>query len=184
MQLKKILSYNVYGDNTDDSYRYVCNLLAQTTDPESAEPGMLDCGGMHTYTSPLRRATSCIDSKTAASFTLLPELWEIPFDLTHYCSESAFTLFKGTAVRQAFIRAFVVDDLLIPHSVLEEEFKTIIELQNKPEDTLIISHTFRLAGLLAYIQIGHDLFTHPESITEFIKPDEKILDFGESILLL
>ena len=183
MQLKKILSYDVYGD-TANSYEYVADLLAGRSDPQTKEPGGIDCGHLTVYTSPLRRATGCINTTTAKKLETLFALREIPFDIKKYCSESAFSLFKATAVRQAFIRAFMANDLLIPHQVLQQELELVLALKARPEEILVISHTFRIRCLEAYEQIGADLFKNPVRIGEFIQPENKIMDFGESVLLL
>lgn len=184
MQLKKILSYNVYGDSSAPSYHYVTDLLAGLIDPETNEPNGINCGHMTVYSSPLRRAIGCIDTETATSLKTLFALREIPFDLKKYCSQSAFALFKGTAVRQAFVRSFMANDLLIPHQVLREELELVLALKAESEEILVISHTFRICCLMAYEQIGVDLFKNPVRIGEFIQPDQKIMDFGESVLLL
>lgn len=183
MQLKKILSYNVYGDTTD-SYQYVTDLLAGRIDPVTNEPSGIDCGQMTVYSSPLRRATGCINTPTAKNLKTLFALREIPFDLQKYCSQSAFNLFKGTAVRQAFVRSFVANNLLIPHQVLREELELVLALKKDPNEILAISHTFRIRCLMAYEQIGQDLFKNPVRIGEFIQPENKIMDFGESVLIL
>ena len=184
MQLKKILSYNVYGDSRATGYHYVTDLLAGISDPETNEPNGIDCGQMTVYSSPLRRAVGCINTETAASLKTLFALREIPFDLKKYCSQSAFDLFKGTAVRQAFVRSFIANNLLVPHQVLREELELVLALKNESKEVLAISHTFRICCLMAYEQIGTDLFKNPVRIGEFIQPDQKIMDFGESVLLL
>lgn len=184
MEIRKILSYNIYGDaQGKERYRRVCDLLAQRIDPTTNEPGMLHCSESVTYTSPRLRATSCIDIGSVLSLTELNALNEIPFALEQYCSEADFLQDRSTAVRRAFLRAFVENGLAITHTQLREELISIVNLKRDTPSPLCISHTFRMKLIAIYSEIGDILFTNPESLYTHIDPKNHMYDFGESIYI-
>jgi hypothetical protein len=183
MQFQKILSYDVYGVGAKPSYEHVCTLLAQEINPPSLESGKLNCRKCLVYCSALNRAFSCLDISTTGKVILLPALNEIPFSLAKYVTKKGFEISGSTAVRRAFIEAFVANDLNISHQELQRQLLEIIDLHKREPEALAVSHTFRLKLIQIYTQIGDELFNKPISIRDFIKQEVKILDFGETVII-
>lgn len=180
MEIIKILPYDVYGGDVS-KYKYVCDLLMQTIDPVSLEPGKLNCRNLYVYTSPRRRAITCINVDTAKSIIINESLNEIPFSLRRYCSEENFIQYGSVAVRKAFNDSFVNDDLGISHQKLQYEIKEILHLHEVSRPVLCVSHTFRMKCIEVYNQIGDRMFKEPGQIRKFINPKKHLFHFGEEI---
>jgi len=181
MQVQKILSYDVYGESTGNSYQYVCDLLTQDIDPPSREPNNLNCRGYLVYTSSLKRAVGCIDNDTSKDVIIKKALNEIPFSLEKYCTKELFKDEGGFAVRSAFVTAFIEDNLDVTREQLQREIIEVLALGIGEEQIMLLTHTFRMKLIEVYGQIGSELFTNPGCIKNFIKPETKLFEFGEII---
>lgn len=182
MHIKKILTYDVYAETTGtDRYKRVCNLLNQIIDPDTLKPDSIECNEKHVLISSRKRALSCTKKDSASSISVSPELNEIAFPLQEFCSEEDFLKGGSTAVREAFVQAFIKDKLETSHKKLQLELRNIVTLSKQMEQTLCISHTFRMKLLEIYANIGDDLFQNPTIIKEHIDCKKHLYDFGEII---
>ncbi len=158
-------------------YDYTRHLLLQEINPVSHEQGVLDCEDLHTVSSPLLRATTCIDMATTQSIESLLAVSEIPFDLSLCVSREEFAIAPSQSVRAAFIELFCTDALAISHDELRNRFNQV--LLRRQEQLCVVSHTFFIKTMLVYDMLGDSLFTEPEQIRRYIKPHEKIMSWGE-----
>lgn len=182
MYIKKILAYDVYAQTTGTAcYEHVIKLLNQSIDPETLQPNSIDCNQQVVFTSPRKRATSCIKEDSASAISLSPELNEIAFSLQEFCTEENFLKGGSTAVREAFVQAFIEDKLETSHEQLQTELESILALSKQEESRLCISHTFRMKLLEIYANIGDNLFQNPTTIKEHIDYKKHLYEFGEII---
>lgn len=182
MYIKKILAYDVYAQTTGTArYEHVIKLLNQSIDPKTLQPNSIECSQRVVLTSPRKRATSCIKKDSASPISISPELNEIAFSLQEFCTEENFLKGGSTAVREAFVQAFIEDKLETSHKKLQMELKNIVTLSKQARQPLCISHTFRMKLIEIYANIGDDLFQNPTIITEHIDCEKHLYDFGEVI---
>lgn len=182
MVIQKILSYDIYaGTYGPDRYKHVCNLLMQTVDPNTLLPDTLDCRDQIVLTSPRPRATACIKISSAKSVTEISELNEIIFQLNIFCNEESFLKSGSSAVRSAFIEAFIANKLGVLHTQLQGELDFILNLSRQRNPPLCISHTFRMKLIEIYSHIGAELFINPNIIRQYINPERHLYTFEETI---
>mgnify|MGYP006969352015 FL=1 len=182
MMIQKILPYDLYANTTGTArYHRVGNILNQTLDPDSQHPRALDCNTQPVYTSTLKRAHTCIDTDTTTSITHLESLNEITFDLHRFCNEVHFLQVGSTAVRSAFVEAFVSNQLALSHTQLRSELIEILSLSHHTEPPLCLSHTFRMKLISVYSDIGDELFDTPTSIVKHLDTTKHLYKFGEMI---
>ncbi len=182
MYIQKILEYDVYVKTTGTArYQHVLKLLNQSIDPETLHPNSLDCGQQATLTSPRKRAISCIKKDSTLSISVSPALNEIAFSLQDFCSEKDFLTDGSTAVRRAFVQAFIENKLKISHQQLQKELEGILALSTQVAPPLSISHTFRIKLLELYARIGNTLFQDPTTISNHIDCKKHFYEFGEII---
>lgn len=182
MRIQKILAYDVYANTTGTTrYQRVLNLLNQTIDPATLLPNSLDCSQQTVFTSPRKRAVTCINSDSASSVTEHQELNEIAFSLQEFCSEEDFLKNGSDAVRRAFVQAFIENKLSISHKQLQIELESVFELNKQANPPLCISHTFRMKLLEIYANVGNDLFQNPVIIKDFTDSSKHMYEFGEII---
>ncbi len=182
MTIQKILDYDIYaGTSGTARYLRVCSLLNQTIDPDTLYPDTLDCFGQSVLTSPRKRAQNCIKKSSAKSITPSLALNEIAFELKEFCTEENFLQHGSTAVRAAFVQAFIMNRLAIPHTQLQSELKEILAVTHQSEITLRISHTFRIKMIEIYSIIGDELFNNPSLIKDYLDTEKHLFAFGEKI---
>jgi hypothetical protein len=182
MHIKKILAYDVYAKTIGTvRYQYVSKLLNQSVDPETLLLNSLDCSQQAVFTSPQKRAVSCIKKDSTSSISTYPALNEIAFSLQEFCNEKDFLRDGSSAVRKAFVQAFIEDKLHTSHEVLQTELASIFELSKQAKPPLCISHTFRMKLLEIYANIGKSLFQNPAIIQKYIDYNKHLYEFGEII---
>lgn len=182
MIIQKILSYDIYeGTTGTDRYNRICNILMQTLDPDTLFPDTLDCRDQTVFTSPRPRAVNCLKISSTKSVAEISELNEITFKLNNFCSEQSFLKHGSSAVRSAFIEAFMANKLGTSHSQLQRELDFVLELSRQSNAPICISHTFRMKLIQIYSQIGNELFNNPSVIEKYINPEKHIYTFGETL---
>lgn len=182
MYIKKILTYDVYAQTTGTArYLHVLKLLNQSIDPETLLPNSMDCSQQTVFSSPRKRALSCIKKDSTSSISVYPALNEITFSLQEFCNEENFLRDGSSAVRKAFVQAFTENKLGTSHKQLQLELESVLKLSNQTEPPLCISHTFRMKLLEIYAHIGENLFQNPETIKEHIDCNKHLYEFGEII---
>lgn len=178
----KILSYELRPTG-QDVYDYLRALGRQEVDPSSLELGQLHPDAKIVYHSPLRRAIKCLAKD--ANYRLINDqrLREIPFDLDELCGRSAWEQEGSVAVRRGFVRSFIADTLPVSRQSLGEETRTFLEIldaHSQDEPVAVVSHSFRLKLIQAYLETGDQIEQEPDRLARFISPDKKTFAFGES----
>lgn len=179
----KILNYELYVDDPSvDEFERVCQILSQKTDPRSLSPQELPVGPGKVLSSNMRRAKECLDIKPETEIDYRDDLRELAFDLSKFCSREDYTSHKSDAVREAFVKAFVSDQLELPRSEIQKQIEGLLK-EVQETDATIISHTFRMKLIEIYLEIGEDLFKEPELLAEHLDTKKKIYEFGHSFNL-
>lgn len=177
----KIAAYDT-GKNRTDSYTYAYNLLRLELDPPSDAPHTLHCDkATHILSSPLLRAKQSIPEKFIEISTFLDSLREIPFDLTKFVTEVEYIEKGSTAVRTAFATAFCADELNISLANLKKEVEQLLEQAvelAETENVYIVSHSFRMKLLEAYIKSQGQIFAKPELIYGYLSLAQKTYESG------
>ena len=184
MTIQKILAYDLYSNTTGSArYQRVCAVLEQSIEPLTLQPDTLDCGHQPVLCSPRARARFCLDTSTATSVTITPELNELAFSLADFCSEEQFLARGSSAVRHAFTQAFIADQLSLSHEQLKTELDFILSFKHQPRPPLGISHTFRMKLLEIYAAVGAELFDQPASIEKHLDTQHHLYAFGHILEL-
>lgn len=181
VQFIKIGPYETQPANTD-IFDYITELCAQRINPPSIKPQGLVVKADHVFHSPLRRAVESFLLKDNALYFPLQELKEIPFEFGALCTRQEWYKYGSSSVRRTFKQGFISDALLIPRSTILNEVELVIEScrQVVLEKTVsVISHSFRLKVIQAYLETNGRIVRNPESINEFIKDEERTFDFGQ-----
>jgi hypothetical protein len=184
MQIKctKILKYNLYPKATPlENFEYINKVLDQSIDPPSTQAKSLILDSDVILCSTLNRARECL--KTSSKVLYMPELKEIPMDLSSVCTLADWSKKNSAIVRQKFKEAFIKDELAISRKQLRQEADKIFEACNNYKSVTIVSHTFRLILLKAIYETKGKIISNPELIHNYIDNNKHILDFGESFYL-
>ena len=176
----KILAYELRPLGKD-IYEYVAGVASQQIDPPSLQKsGLVPVASVVLY-SPLKRALECLSKQSGAEYISMNELAEIPFDLRKMCTEEEWNTQGSVLVRRKFKEMFVTDTLSIPRVQIFREVKAVIAQCKEygTKDIQVVSHSFRLKIIQAFIATKGDIEKHPERIGEFIADDVKTFDFGK-----
>ncbi len=183
----KILKYELYPKQLSqaETFRYITDILTQTKDPASTATQKITFTKGTVFSSPLRRAQESIKIEGDAKNQILPELREIPFDITKDCSEIEWEQKGSTLIRILFKKLFIEDRLLISRQKIFDEIRTVLTkcLAQKKQDITIISHSFRLKIIETYIKTKGELEKNPELIHQYLFDDKKTFGFGEGFLV-
>jgi len=176
----KILSYRLEPE-AGDVFEYLSGLLSQRIDPLSAEQGGLKLSEPVVLHSTLCRAAGCISRNKSIEYIGLVDLNEIAFDLEKLCGKSAWTKEKSVAVRRQFKEGFVQDRLLLSRrEIFDGVRRVLLHCQNKSGigSIAVVSHSFRLAIIEAYIMTRGLIETEPSLIHNYISDNRKRYEFG------
>jgi hypothetical protein len=175
----KILQYQT-RPSSGDVFSYVADLAAGKIDPDTLAPGELIFEEKRVFCSPLRRAVNCLKIDQSIQYAVLSELREIPFNLTKSIHREDWEQLGSKIVRKKFKESFVNDSLLLSRAKISKEINNILSiiLAHK-EPQALVSHSFRLKIIEAFLKTDGQLFQNPELIHSFIKDEEKTYDFGE-----
>lgn len=113
-------------------------------------------------------------------------LREIPFSLANMVTEEEFEDKNGGSrlVRVRFVDQFVEDRLLQPRTQIEDNVCCLLaEIDKFSKDVIIISHSFFLKILQAYVS-GSDVFSNPGELANFIDADKKTFPFGGGFVFI
>lgn len=110
----------------------------------------------------------------------LNELAEIKFILEDLLTEEEYNLHGSPLVRERFVSAFIQDKLPESRQQIERSVKSVFEsvLAQSTGEYLLISHSFKMKIIEAYIH-EKGLFSNPELLKDFIKPQEKTYPFTQ-----
>ena len=182
MKLKvfKILKYELTPSHLD-TYDYLCDLTSQRLNPSSLEKKQMKLIENVILCSNLNRAVDCIERDDNTPLNLLNE---IPFELSVLCTRDEWINRGSSVVRERFKEAFINDALLIKRSLIFEQIEDLIKIcKTIDSEIAIVSHSFRIKLIEAYIKTQGEIKNNPELINQFIFDEIKTLDFGSSIIL-
>ncbi len=185
----KIAKYDTkYFDESISNYKFLCDLTLQKTDVESLEKNSLKFETDVVLHSGLDRAKSCIHKVDGENeFIEMKELNEVKFDMGKMCTEGEWKNKGSKIVREKFIEFFIHDKLEISLVNLEGEIKIILEkigeIIRLGKSVSILSHSFKLKILEAYIKSDFKLFENRNLIKDYIFSDKKTYEFGEGFEL-
>jgi hypothetical protein len=181
---RKILEYELYPTNQKiKKFGYICDVLNQNIDPPTKQPENLQISTGVVFCSSLRRAKECVAVQSGTRVWYIPEIAEIPFELSQFCLQSEWDQLGSIAVRKYFKKAFVQDELLIPRKSIEKQVLKVTKLIQEYCVSDLISHTFRIIIMRAYYETGGRIFKNPNLIHRYIFDNRRILNFGESFEL-
>ncbi len=178
----KIKKYQLQPLLPEGEFEYISKVLNQTHDPSSLEPKSLKCVESIILHSPLKRCLECMDYSTSAQAIEMSELREIPFDIKGKITEEEWEEKRSDAVREAFVNSFIEDTLMISRKDLKAEIEKVLSMCKKMAKTKnieVISHSFRLKVIEAYIKTNGRVFNNVQLIREFVPLKQKTYEFGE-----
>jgi hypothetical protein len=183
----KILEYELYPKQLSraEVFQYICNVLVQTINPRNTTSQKIIIKKGILFSSPLRRAQECIQTESIVTSQILPELREIPFDITKDCTKTEWEQKGSTLIRTLFKKLFIEDRLLVSRKKIFDEIRTVFAkcLTQRNQDITIISHSFRLKIIEAFIKTKGEVEKNPELIHQYIFDDKKTFGFGEGFLV-
>ncbi|MDO8451572.1 MAG: hypothetical protein Q7S76_01760 [bacterium] len=177
----KIASYELRPKDRN-VFEYLTDVASQVVDPPPLEPGGLSLAADIVFHSTLRRATESIRRLPAVEYIPRVELKEVVFDMRTFCNEATWSREGSVAVRRGFKAAFIADTLSVPRTQLFEEIRSVL-LDAK--DTcqrgrvVVVSHSFRLKLIEAYLRTQGRVVSNPELIHEYINDSGKTYSFEE-----
>jgi hypothetical protein len=175
----KIAPYELRPDH-QDIFEYLREVGLQTIDPSSLAARSIQATSKIIYCSPLRRAIESVSVNSSQKLVTSELLKEIPFDLGKLCSREEHSIYKSIIVRKRFKESFIHDTLPISHQTIFLELKMLLnQARAEDQDVTIISHSFRLKILEAYIKSGGRLEHEPGLIEQYLFDDQKTFDFRE-----
>ena len=185
IQFIKILRYETKPPS-GDVFDYLCGVTTQHIDPPTASFGELMLNADVIFHSNLRRAKECIHIAPSIKYIASSFLNEVPFDLRDICPREEWEHEGSVAVRRKFKQAFIEDGLLIKRSELFREIEMTVAACRREEKTskvAIVSHSFRLKLIEAFLVTGGDIRENPLLIHRFIHDEKKTYEFGGGFTL-
>lgn len=179
VHFRKILDYP-RTPPAGDEFAYLRAITKQTIDPPTLHPHGLKMRDTVVYASPMRRSRGCIATRPDVRVFFLDELTEIPFDLAALCTRTEWMAHKSSVVRERFVDAFVRDMLLIPRATILNEVESVLLFLQKRQErsATVVSHSFRLKVIEAYIKTHGALATNPTLLGTSIHADTPTYAFG------
>lgn len=161
-------------------FQYLRKVGLQKINPPSLLPESIHPSSNIVFSSPLRRATESLKLTVGQKLIETSLLREIPFDILDFCNEEEYVSQKSVAVRRGFKEHFINNNLPIPREELVAEIENIlIQARAINENVTIVSHSFRLKFLEAYVKTQGRLKNQPELINDYILDYQKTFDFGQ-----
>ncbi|MEI8174432.1 MAG: hypothetical protein WCG28_00605 [bacterium] len=178
---RKILDYDL-KNNKPNAFVYVCQVLSQKIDPYSLKRKGFTLRNRVIFCSNLNRAKQCIKKDKNTKLVIIKSLNEIPFNLKLYCDKSGYKKYGSVVVRKTFKKLFIEDNLIISRKKVFKEIKELlIYIKNRyssEKSVTIVSHSFRLKCIEAYLKTDGKITKFPKLIKKYIKDNEKTFDFG------
>lgn len=181
IKIIKILKYDLKTTSRGKIYDYLCSITSQEINPTTLEKNAMKLKEPVILSSSLNRAVDCIQRKDTLILNLLNE---IPFELSQLCTQEEWFNQGSLIVRKRFKEAFINDTLLIKRHLIFEQIEDLINICKKLDSEIaVVSHSFRIKLIEAYIKTKGKIKDEPDLIEGFIFDNQKTLDFGCSIIL-
>lgn len=179
IQFRKIAAYERTSPQGEDLFAYLDRLTIQKIDPPSLHPHELKTDAQRILTSPLRRAIEYISPHDQSRVRVLHQLRELPLSLRELCTRQEWQHARSRIVRQRFKEAFIADRLPLSRRMIEQEIRYVLAELQPWHTTFVLSHSFRLKLIEAYIETQGDIFRYPYLIHEWINDARKTYNWGE-----
>ena len=114
--------------------------------------------------------------------SLLDAISEVVFDIREMCSLEEWQEGGSSVIRRRFRELFIEDRLPESRQKIKADIEKVLELcrRYKENDITIISHSFKLKLIQAYIETRGRLMTHPQLIEDFLLDEKKTYGFVET----
>ncbi|TSC55721.1 MAG: hypothetical protein G01um101418_742 [Parcubacteria group bacterium Gr01-1014_18] len=176
----KTLKYDTKPENRD-IFEYLSQLALQKIDPPSISNASVYINADFVFHSPLRRVADTLERKENCQAISVDALREILFDIPKLCTREEWLYSGSSIIRNRFKSAFIADQLPVSRAELFDEIrKVLLLLASKPQSSSIyvVSHSFRLKIIEAFIKTKGMLESDPVLIHQFIWDDQKTYPFG------
>jgi len=181
----KTLKYESKPTNTD-VFEYLSALTTQSIDPPSISNTYIHTNAEVVFHSPLRRVVDTLEFKKDIKYIKTDRLSEILFDIKKLCSKEEWQKEKSDIVRKRFKEFFIKDQLPMKRSVIFNEIKSILKdclSQSESFDIAVVSHSFRLKLIEAFISTEGKIVNNPVLIHKYILDDRKTYEFGTGFII-
>ncbi len=184
IQFIKTLPYDLAPKETD-IFQYLTDLGLQNIDPPTISIKPLSVTADIILYSPLKRVSKTIVKNPELLYIESDSLKEILFNLQDFCSEEDYAKFKSHIVRKKFKQFFVENQLPIKREVIFSEIKSLLSLCNAYSDReiAVVSHSFRLKIIEAFIKTKGEIEHKPELIYEYLFDNKKTYEFGVGFII-
>ena len=127
--------------------------------------------------SPLKRVILSMPNNI--NYITDDSLKEVLFDLSKFTSAQEFSSNGSVLIRRKFKEFFIKDELPEKRNQIFRKIRILLEkLQKiKEEEVVIVSHSFKLKLIEAYIKTRGRIEYEPELIRKFIKDNKKTFQF-------
>jgi len=185
IELIKIAKYEL-KPTKGDNYKYIKNVLIQKINPDTLCPGMIAIQSDVLIISTLKRSINCVKYIGKSKCIIDKRLREVPFDFELSGFNKTDWINDGSkVVRQAFKKLFIDDMLEIKRKEIFDEIRGVLDVcksyQKNSRSVTIVSHSFRLKLIIAYLETRGEIEQKPELINQYIFDDKKTLDFCDTI---
>jgi hypothetical protein len=182
IQFIKILEYEIKNKASNFDYEYVCDVTLQNKDPESLHPNQLNIDNVSiVFHSPLKRSVQCLNQLSRIQYIPVKSLKEIKFDMKQLATAEQILNEGSLIVRKRWKQEFVNDNLCITRNQIFQEVNEILKLciSSKFENIAIVSHTFRLKIIEAFIKTKGEIKNHPSLINDYLFDNQRSYPFGQ-----
>jgi len=177
----KVLEYDLKPDDPQ-VFEYLSSITSQEYDPPSLRAKELYFDSGIVFYSPLRRSIETVSTSSNVISKSLDSLKEIPFILPKLCTKEEWSEQKSLIVRKRFKEYLIQDKLPISREKLWLEIEDIIKICLEAEEKFncvnVVSHSFRMKLIEAYIKTKGGIVTKPELVHDYIIDNQKTYDFG------
>ncbi len=177
----KILEYDI-RPNDRESFNYIYAVASQEIDPPTLKPNSLFFDTPIVFHSPLRRAVECLKIRDGTRYVPVSLLKEIPFNIRKMCSKEEWFMDGSVLVRRKFKEHFVKNQLMMNRNEILEETKKFLArcyLLSKTSEISVVSHSFRMKIIEAFIRTKGRIEKEPSLIHDYINDGIKTFGFGE-----
>ncbi len=129
--------------------------------------------------SPLKRVLLSMSKNT--NYLIEDSLKEVLFDIFEFSSIEEFSKEGSILIRKKFKEFFIADKLPEKRKKLFKDIrKLLIRIKKlKVKEVMILSHSFKLKLIEAYIKTNGEIENNPQLINKFIKNNDKTYNFEE-----
>jgi hypothetical protein len=171
--------YSGRDKNPIKRFKFLSKLTLQKVNPKPLHKFKNIKKDILIISSPLKRVSLSLVKKS--DYIIDDNLKEILFNLEEFCSFEEFKREGSVAVRKNFKKLFISDKLPESRKDIFRDIKKLINklksLKNK--EIMVISHSFRLKLIEAYVKTNGKIEKNPKLINKFIKNNERTYHFEE-----